>query len=191
MDRPFPEIRQSFNAMIVFSATGSVTRTTMASRKRILSSLGKSPARQNLFGPVDREQLQQEYQDTLRRDLEDACRRWGFDFLSDKPLAEGDFQWEEVPGTKVPLLYLPCLLSQGEAQKIRGPAASTGRVRAGPWHRGKENIPCTPEKYRANLQNLEKPQDKNENKLKRKQTNLTDFYQAKKRVVGTSLKSGR
>ncbi|XP_013988473.1 cyclin-dependent kinase inhibitor 1 isoform X1 [Salmo salar] len=169
----------------------SRTRTTMASRKRILSSPEKSPARQNLFGPVDREQLQQEYQDTLRRDLEDTCRRWGFDFLSDKPLAGGDFQWEEVLGTKVPLFYLPCLLGQGDAQKIGGLAASTGRVRAGPWHRGKENIPCTPEKYGANLQNLEKPQDKNENKLKRKQTNLTDFYQAKKRVVGTSLKSGR
>ncbi|XP_029631136.1 cyclin-dependent kinase inhibitor 1 isoform X1 [Salmo trutta] len=186
MDRPFPEMRHSFNAMIVFSATGSLTRTTMASRKRILSSPEKSPARQNLFGPVDREQLQQDYQDTLRRDLEDACRRWGFDFLSDKPLAGGDFQWEEVLGTKVPLFYLPCLLGQGDAQKIGGLAASTGRVRAGPWHRGKENIPCTPEKYGANLQNLEKP-----NKLKRKQTNLTDFYQAKKRVVGTSLKSGR
>lgn len=89
----------------------------MASRKRILSSPEKSPARQNLFGPVDREQLQQEYQDTLRRDLEDTCRRWGFDFLSDKPLAGGDFQWEGVLGTKLPLLYQPCLLGQGEAQR--------------------------------------------------------------------------
>ncbi|XP_041748839.1 cyclin-dependent kinase inhibitor 1-like [Coregonus clupeaformis] len=173
----------------------------MASRKRILSSLGKGPARRNLFGPVDLEQLQQEYQNALRRDLEDACHRWGFDFLSEKPLAGGDFQWEGVPGTKLPLLYRPCLLGQGEAQRVGVLAATTGSVRAGPLHRGKENIPCTPEKYGANLQNLEKTPDKkenkkenrnhNENRLKWKQTNLKDFYQAKKRVVGTLCKSGQ
>ncbi|XP_055725463.1 cyclin-dependent kinase inhibitor 1-like isoform X2 [Salvelinus fontinalis] len=168
------------------------TRTTMASRKRILSSLGKGPARRNLFGPVDHEQLQQEYQNALRRDLEDACHRWGFDFLSEKPLAGGDFQWEGVLGTKLPLLYQPCLLGQGEAQREGGLTAITGGVRAGPLHRGKENIPCTPEKCGANHQNLEKTPDKKENtNPKTKQTNLTDFYQAKKRVVGTQCKSGQ
>ncbi|XP_064823286.1 cyclin-dependent kinase inhibitor 1B-like [Oncorhynchus masou masou] len=152
------------------------TRTTMDSYKWILSSLGKGPARRNLFGPVDHEQLQQEYQNALRRDLEDACCRWGFDFLSEKPLAGGDFQWEGVLSTKLPLLYQPCLLGQGEAQREGGLVAITGRVRAGPLHRGKENIPCTPEKCVANHQNLEKTPDKkentnhNENRLTTKQT---------------------
>uniref|UniRef100_A0A8C7GV76 Cyclin dependent kinase inhibitor 1A n=1 Tax=Oncorhynchus kisutch TaxID=8019 RepID=A0A8C7GV76_ONCKI len=152
----------------------------MASSKWILSSLGKGPARRNLFGPVDHEQLQQEYQNALRRDLEDACHRWGFDFLSEKPLAGGDFQWEGVLSTKLPLLYQPCLLGQGEAQREGGLVAITGRVRAGPLHHGKENIPCTPEKIRSPM--LTRPLLVSVS---------ADFYQAKKRVEGTQCKSGQ
>ncbi|XP_071376855.1 cyclin-dependent kinase inhibitor 1 isoform X2 [Centroberyx affinis] len=167
---------------------------TMATHKRILSVLGNGPTRRNLFGPVDREQLQAEYQAALRKDLEDASHRWGFDFVSEKPLEGGDFQWEGVPGTKVPLLYRPCMLGLGQVggQRATGARVNRSRARVGPPQSEKENIPRTPERRVLNLENLEKTPERGDNaRLKRKQTNITDFYQAKKRVVWVPRKSGQ
>ncbi|XP_070815077.1 cyclin-dependent kinase inhibitor 1 isoform X1 [Chaetodon trifascialis] len=165
----------------------------MASHKRILSALGKGPARRNLFGPVDREQLQVEYQAALQKDLEEASDRWGFDFISDKPLESSDFQWEGIPGTKVPLLYRSCMLGLEQAEGQRAPEAA-GKSKGGrvelPWNE-KENIPCSPKRCAVDQENLEKTPVRRENTgLKRKQTNITDFYQAKRRVVWMPHKSG-
>ncbi|XP_059184621.1 cyclin-dependent kinase inhibitor 1 [Centropristis striata] len=166
----------------------------MATHKRILSTLGNGPARRNLFGPVDREQLQAEYQAALRRDLDEASQRWGFDFFSDKPLESSDFQWEDIPGTKVPLLYRSCMLGvrrAGRQRAAEGAVKPKREGRVGSPQSGKENIPSSPERYPLNKENLEKTPAKRENTgLKRKQTNLTDFYQAKKRVVWMPRKSG-
>ncbi|XP_029007896.1 cyclin-dependent kinase inhibitor 1 isoform X2 [Betta splendens] len=163
----------------------------MASHNRILSVLKNGPARRNLFGPVDREQLQVEYQTALQQDLEEASQRWGFDFILDKPLASSNFQWEGVPGTKVPLLYRSCLLDeeQGASRRAAGRICKVGRVE--PQHNDKENIPHTPERCAVNMHDLEKTPERGENAgVKRKQTNLTDFYQAKRRVVWMPRKSG-
>ncbi|XP_029358517.1 cyclin-dependent kinase inhibitor 1 isoform X2 [Echeneis naucrates] len=166
----------------------------MATHKRILSALGNGPARRNLFGPVDREQLQVEYQAALQKDLEEASRRWGYDFISDKPLENSDFQWEGIPGNKVPLLYRSCMFSLGQTG-VQSPAEAKvdpskgGRV-ASP-HSEKENIPGTPERRAFNLEKLEKTPERGESTgVKRKQTNITDFYQAKRRVVWMPRKSG-
>lgn len=149
----------------------------MATHKRILSALRNGPARRNLFGPVDREQLQVEYRDALQKDLEEASRRWGFDFISDKPLESSDFQWERIPGAEVPLLYRSCMLGLGraEGQRVTEAAVKPKGGRAGPPRSGKENIPCLAERRSAlNLENLEKTPEKRENTgLKRKQTNIT------------------
>ncbi len=146
----------------------------MASHKRILSSLGNGPVRRNLFGPVDREQLQVEYQAALQKDLEEASSRWGFDFFSDKPLESSDFLWEGIPGANVPLLYRSCMLGQKQAvgQRVAAAEAVTPKGgRVGPTRSGKENIPCSPEKH---ARDLEKTPEKRENTgLKRKQTNIT------------------
>lgn len=159
----------------------------MATHKRILSSLGNGPTRRNLFGPVDREQLTVEYQAALRKDLEEASRRWGFDFISDKPLESSDFQWEGIPGTKVPLLYRSCMLGLGPAQGVSEVVYSkAGRV--GPSESEKENILRTPERYTHKLERS--PEGRENTGLKRKQTNITDFYQAKRRVVWMPRKSG-
>lgn len=167
----------------------------MAPHKRILSTLGNGPTRRNLFGPVDREQLQAEYQAALRKDLEDASQRWGFDFISEKPLEGGDFQWEGVPGTKVPLLYRSCMLGLGQVDGQRSAGAAVKsplRPRVGPSQSEKENIPRTPERCAFKLENLEKTPEKVENTgLKRKQTNITDFFQAKRRVVWMPRKSSQ
>ncbi|XP_003200962.1 cyclin-dependent kinase inhibitor 1 isoform X1 [Danio rerio] len=155
---------------------------TMAAHKRILRSLGNGPTRRSLFGPVDREQLQREYRAALRRDLEDASRRWSFDFASEKPLEGGDFHWEGVSGVRVPLLYRAC---QEKQQKRPCEAHQPGQSAA-----GKENIPKTPERCAALPHEVEKTPEKS-SELKRKQTNITDFYQAKKRLVATPRKSGQ
>lgn len=145
----------------------------METHQRVLGTLANGPVRRNLFGPVDREQLQAEYQSALQKDLEEASHRWGFDFILDKPLESGDFQWESIPGTKVPLLYRPCMLGGGQAQGQRAAEAKTnpkrGRVASAQCE--KENIPsgCV-----VKTDNLEKTPQKRENTgLKRRQTNIT------------------
>ncbi|XP_010754077.2 cyclin-dependent kinase inhibitor 1 isoform X2 [Larimichthys crocea] len=163
----------------------------MSTHKRILRTLGNGPARRNLFGPVDREQLQADYQAILRKDLEEASTRWGFDFRLDKPLESSEFQWEGIPSAKVPLLYRSCMfgLGQEKDQRVTEAAVTPKRRRVEPPpRREKENIPCSPERCELDL---EKTPEKGENTgLKRKQTNITDFYQAKRRVVWMPRKSG-
>lgn len=146
----------------------------MASRKRILGTLGNGSARRNLFGPVDREQLQVDYQAALTKDLEEASLRWGFDFISDKPMENSDFQWEGVPGSKVPLLYRPCMADpQQPEREVEAPLRPKGsRVSASP--NDKENIPCSPRRCPMHMESLEKTPKKREHTgLKRKQTNIT------------------
>ncbi|KAM4740460.1 cyclin-dependent kinase inhibitor 1 isoform 2-T2 [Anableps anableps] len=157
----------------------------MAPHKPMLSSLGGNRrARRNLFGPVDRDQLHVEYQAALLKDLDEASKRWGFDFKSDKPLESSDFKWEGIPETKVPLLYRSCVLAEG--LRLAEGAVLTKTARA-----EKENIPQTPEKWAMELEDLEKTPEKGDKTgLKRKQTNITDFYQAKRRVVWMPRKSG-
>ncbi|XP_056614865.1 cyclin-dependent kinase inhibitor 1 [Triplophysa dalaica] len=149
----------------------------MSDHKRMLRDVGNGPTKRNLFGPVDREQLQVEYNDALQKDLEEASRRWNYDFVSDKPLEGGDFQWEGVSAVRVPVLYNTCQTEEQLTQ--RGTEESQ-----------KENIPRTPERFTSvPKQHTEGTPEKNEAQ-KRKQTNITDFYQAKKRLV-TPRKSGQ
>uniref|UniRef100_A0A8C6TA64 Cyclin-dependent kinase inhibitor 1A n=2 Tax=Neogobius melanostomus TaxID=47308 RepID=A0A8C6TA64_9GOBI len=162
---------------------------TMAAHKRILGTLRNGPTRRNLFGPVDRDQLQVEYLAALRKDLEEASERWGFDFVQDKPLGSSNFQWEGIPDVKVPLLYRSCALGQAEG-KSAAKAVSHKRGWAAPQSE-KENIPRTPERCSLELEKLEKTPGQRESiGNKRKQSNITDFYQAKRRVVGKLRKSG-
>uniref|UniRef100_H3DAY0 Cyclin dependent kinase inhibitor 1A n=1 Tax=Tetraodon nigroviridis TaxID=99883 RepID=H3DAY0_TETNG len=155
-----------------------------------LGPLGNGSARRNLFGPVDRDQLRVECQDALSKDLEEASRRWGFDFISDKPMENSHFQWEGVPGSQVPLVYRSCTLEpQQPARAAEATLKAKGsRVPGSPSE--KENIPCSPKRCPMEVESLEKTPEKRESTvLKRKQTNITDFYQAKRRVVGMPRKS--
>lgn len=161
----------------------------MAAHPRILRTLRNGPTRRNLFGPVDRDQLQVEYQAALRKDLEEASVRWGFDFIQDKPLDSSDFHWEGIPGVKVPLLYRSCALKQAEGLRSAGPVFQKRRRVVSPQS-DKENIPKTPERCSLNFEILQKTPERGESGMKRKQTNITDFYQAKRRVVVNPRKSG-
>lgn len=146
----------------------------MATQKRVLSTLGNGPVRRNLFGPVDPDQLQVEYQAALQKDLEEASTRWGFDFILDKPLENSDFKWEGVPGNKVPLLYRSCMLNVGHSERAAEAAVPPKRGRVEPSQSEKENIPCLLERCPINVENLEKTPEKRESTgVKRKQTNIT------------------
>lgn len=159
----------------------------MASHKRIQGNKGNGPTRRNLFGPVDREQLQREYQAALRRDVEEASHRWGFDFLLEKPMESNDFQWECVPGAKVPPLYRSCMLDVDQLEKPEKPekpaeaAVKPAEAAVKPKKRRlesaeseKENVPCSPERCPIKLEDWEKtPEKRGSTGLKRKQTNIT------------------
>lgn len=54
-----------------------------------------SKACRNLFGPVDHQQLQQDFEDKMRQQLEEAQQRWNFNFETETPL-EGQFKWERI-----------------------------------------------------------------------------------------------
>lgn len=158
----------------------------MSFHKRVLRSLGNGSPRRNLFGPVDREQLQQDYHIALKQDLEEASRRWGFNFLTEKPLSDGDFQWEGVSGAKVPLMYRSSTRNKNTSSVRVSTSSEAGvsmetepvSAEATPSmsQNGKENVPGTPERHTNNLKNLERTPVKNNvssNSLKRKQTNIT------------------
>ncbi|XP_041083705.1 cyclin-dependent kinase inhibitor 1-like isoform X1 [Polyodon spathula] len=83
---------------------------TMAPQNRILTPSFNTSVCRSLFGPVDREQLRAEFQESMRKTLEEATHKWSFDFVNESPLEGGDFQWEGVPGGKVPVLYHPCVV---------------------------------------------------------------------------------
>lgn len=153
----------------------------MASNKRVLSTLRKGPVRRNLFGPVDSEQLQRDYKAALHKDLEEASSRWSFDFIRDQPLENGDYQWEGVPGTKVPLLYRSCVADEGAperpAEAAKEPEVEKVEVAQSENESESEkenNVPGSPRRRAVNLLKLEKTPEKGERGgLKRKQTNIT------------------
>ncbi|KAJ8260242.1 hypothetical protein GJAV_G00178720 [Gymnothorax javanicus] len=163
-------------------------RTMADISKRILTALGNGPARRSLFGPVDRDQLKEDCQNIMQKDLEDASRRWSFNFATETPMEGGDYKWEGVVGANVPVLYRSSTV--GAHRGRQRPSPSTSRLEPRPAD--KENIPHTPTRCKEPPQIPEKTPKKNHSqKLKRKQTNITDFYNAKRRVVATPRKSGQ
>uniref|UniRef100_A0A674GD61 Serine and arginine rich splicing factor 3 n=1 Tax=Taeniopygia guttata TaxID=59729 RepID=A0A674GD61_TAEGU len=65
------------------------------SQSRAGQSLCGSKACRNLFGPVDHEQLQRDFEDKIKQELEEAQHRWNFNFETETPL-EGPFKWERI-----------------------------------------------------------------------------------------------
>lgn len=66
---------------------------------------GRCGVRRNLFGPIDHQQLQQDFQRLLLMTVDTATRRWDFDFLSDRPTPGSTLQWEELRCQDVPAFY--------------------------------------------------------------------------------------
>ncbi|XP_061438497.1 cyclin-dependent kinase inhibitor 1-like isoform X2 [Rhineura floridana] len=125
----------------------------------------RSHVSRNLFGPVDHDHLQQDFQHMLCTSMENAKRRWNFDFLQEMP-AEGLLQWEELQGHEVPTFYHTCVV-----REARRPLQSMNRAVA------RES------KSHHNGKVIEKPRPaKKVAGKKRRQTTLTDYYTAKKQI---------
>ncbi|KAM7367023.1 hypothetical protein PAMP_014948 [Pampus punctatissimus] len=68
------------------------------------------PVRRNLFGPVDHQQLQQDFQRLLCMSIEVANKRWNFDFQNDVPGQASNIEWEELRCQDVPMFYRSCTM---------------------------------------------------------------------------------
>ncbi|XP_025036705.1 cyclin-dependent kinase inhibitor 1-like isoform X1 [Pelodiscus sinensis] len=133
--------------------------------------------RRNLFGPVDHEQLQQDFQHMLHSSMEGAQQKWNFDFLRDMP-AKGLLQWEELQNHDVPVFYHSCVV--GEARKPLKPL-NQGKVKEVKVHHF-ATVTLT-ENPKVAKKTLSK---KSQAGKKRRQTSLTDYYSAKKQVKTNS-----
>uniref|UniRef100_U3JKS9 Cyclin dependent kinase inhibitor 1A n=2 Tax=Ficedula albicollis TaxID=59894 RepID=U3JKS9_FICAL len=122
----------------------------------------------NLFGPVDHEQLQHDFEDKIRQQLEEAQQRWNFNFETETPL-EGPFKWERVLEAERPPQEVHSL--------VRAVVSSDSRSslvhRVPPGRICPEESEQSSKVYKAgSLQSL-----------KRGQTTIKDFYSAKRRIV--------
>ncbi|XP_034434141.1 cyclin-dependent kinase inhibitor 1D [Hippoglossus hippoglossus] len=136
------------------------------------------PVRRNLFGPLDHQQLQQDFQRLLCMSVEMANKRWNFDFQADVPGEGSNIEWEELKCQDVPAFYHSCMVRPvvgpgDEAKKgmkrtlsSLGEASPTSSSSSGS---GDEYLEVTTRRcYRR-----QKPG-------KRRQSAITDFFKVKK-----------
>lgn len=129
----------------------------------------------NLFGPVDHQQLQQDFQRLFCMNVETAKQRWNFDFQRDQPVP-GRVEWEELRCQDVPAFYRSSVVRPGVAKQMldRGSFARSSAAKAtekflelrtrGAFRGTK------PEKRMAAVLGV-----------KRRQANITDFFRVTKR----------
>ncbi|XP_051500171.1 cyclin-dependent kinase inhibitor 1-like isoform X2 [Apus apus] len=130
-------------------------------------------AQRNLFGPVDHEQLQQDFQHMLCNSIEGAQQKWNFDFLRDVPV-EGLLQWEELEGREVPVFYRSCVV-RDDWRSLQHLNWARGRAdKSHHFAQGTLNEKPKTSKKPAGKRVLEG--------RKRGQTALTDYYSTKKQV---------
>uniref|UniRef100_A0A8C5JTW5 Cyclin-dependent kinase inhibitor domain-containing protein n=2 Tax=Junco hyemalis TaxID=40217 RepID=A0A8C5JTW5_JUNHY len=149
------------------------TATMPLSQSRAGQSPCSSKACRNLFGPVDHEQLQQDFEDQMKQQLEEAQQRWNFNFETETPL-EGPFKWErmlvaEQAPKEVHSLVRAVISSDSRSSLAhRVPPKERGVGRICPEEAQQSSKVCRA----GSLQGL-----------KRGQTTIKDFYSAKRRIV--------
>ncbi|XP_057231229.1 cyclin-dependent kinase inhibitor 1 [Malurus melanocephalus] len=126
----------------------------------------------NLFGPVDHEQLQNDFEDEMRQQLEEAQQRWNFNFETETPL-DGPFKWERILVAQQPPQEVASLVRA----VIGGDSRSSSAHRVPPCDRAGRNCPEDPQQG-SKVYKAGSPQS-----LKRGQTTIKDFYSAKRRIV--------
>ncbi|XP_027899153.1 cyclin-dependent kinase inhibitor 1D [Xiphophorus couchianus] len=135
------------------------------------------PVRRNLFGPVDHQQLQRDFQQLLRMSVEVANKRWNFDFQRDVPGEGADVEWVELGCQDVPAFYRTCLVRPGVlARKItRSTSTSSMEEDSSPVSEsssGEEYLEVTT-RGSYPIRRLGK----------RRQSAITDFFKVKKRKL--------
>ncbi|KAI6072914.1 Cyclin-dependent kinase inhibitor 1 [Aix galericulata] len=125
----------------------------------------------NLFGPVDHDQLQNDFEDLLRQHLEEAQHRWNFNFETETPL-EGHFKWERV------------LLAEQPSQEILNLGkATSSECRSSLAHKVSSKDHLGGSHAEASQQSSEFGRAGSPQHLKRGQATIKDFYSSKRRVV--------
>ncbi|XP_076578568.1 cyclin-dependent kinase inhibitor 1D isoform X2 [Chaetodon auriga] len=169
--------------MAMASPSTSTAGSAMASDSE-LSRLGGiealklkvGPVRRNLFGPVDHQQLQQDFERLLRMSVEVANKRWNFDFNSERPGEGSNVEWEELRCQDVPVFYRSCtvrpvVLPQGN----RWTPSSSGEGSPASSSSSGSGDECL-EVTRRGCYRLKR-------QAKRKQSAITDFFVVKKRKL--------
>ncbi|XP_034529815.1 cyclin-dependent kinase inhibitor 1D isoform X2 [Notolabrus celidotus] len=135
--------------------------------------LKMGPVRRNLFGPVDHQQLQEDFQRLLCINLEAANKRWNFDFQSEMPEKGSSMEWEELRCQDVPAFYRSCMVKPAShSLRKRRMSTSSRECSSGSNSSsgsGDEFLEVTTRGYyRIKLQR------------KRRQSSITDFFKVKK-----------
>lgn len=132
--------------------------------------------RRNLFGPVDHQQLQQDFQRLFCMNVETAKQRWNFDFQRDQPVP-GRVEWEELRCQDVPAFYRssvvrPSVMKQMlDRESFARSSAATATEKFLELRRSCAGFRGTkPEKRMAAVLGV-----------KRRQANITDFFRVTKR----------
>uniref|UniRef100_A0A8C6UXH9 Cyclin-dependent kinase inhibitor 1D n=1 Tax=Neogobius melanostomus TaxID=47308 RepID=A0A8C6UXH9_9GOBI len=132
------------------------------------------PVKRNLFGPVDHQQLQQDFQRLLHMGVELANKRWNFDFQRDTPGPGSNIEWEELSSQEVPAYYSSCIvrparMGTGSKRRYSSSSGEGSPVSSNPSASEEEYFEVTTrECYRLPLG-------------KRRQASITDFFRVKKR----------
>ncbi|XP_033930765.1 cyclin-dependent kinase inhibitor 1D [Pseudochaenichthys georgianus] len=136
-------------------------------------TLKMGPSRRNLFGPVDHQQLQQDFQRLLSVNLEVANKRWNFNFQSDMPGEESTIQWESLRYQDVPVFYHGCT--------VRSVPRPVGKRRT--LSSSSEASPGSSSSSRCGDEYLEvstREYYRIQRQRKRRQSTITDFFKVKK-----------
>ncbi|CAJ1055037.1 cyclin-dependent kinase inhibitor 1D isoform X1 [Xyrichtys novacula] len=137
-------------------------------------NLKVGPVRRNLFGPVDHQQLQKDFQRLLCMSVEVANKRWNFDFQSEMPGKGSSMEWEELRCQDVPAFYRSCTVKpvghpigkrRMSSSSREGSSESSSSSGSGDEYLEVTTRGC----YRIKLHG------------KRRQSSITDFFKVKKR----------
>ncbi|XP_030576560.1 cyclin-dependent kinase inhibitor 1D [Archocentrus centrarchus] len=147
------------------------------------------PVRKNLFGPVDHQQLQQDFQRLLCMSVEVANKRWNFDFQSDVPLEGSSIKWEALRCQDVPAFYrsctvLPVVRAGAEKTKQRRRLSSS----SGEGSPGSSTSSGSGDEY---LEVTTRGCYRIQRTGKRRQATITDFFKVKKRRLLHNKASSR
>lgn len=162
------------------SSGGTMTSDSETSNLQGVDALKRKvgPVRRNLFGPVDHQQLQQDFQQLLRMSVEVANKRWNFDFQRDVPGEGASVEWAELRWQDVPAFYRSCSVRGGvSARRVARSASLSSEEDSSPVSSsssgsGDEYLEVTT-RGSYPLQRLGK----------RRQSSITDFFKVKKRKL--------
>lgn len=136
------------------------------------------PVRRNLFGPVDHQQLRQDFKRLLCMSVEVANKRWNFDFQSDMPGKGSNMEWEELQCQEVPAFYHSCMV-----RKVTRPRAETAKGSRRASSSSGESSPMSSSSSGSGDEYLEVTTRgcyRLQRPYKRRQSTITDFFKVKK-----------